>query len=283
MTTINLEHLNQWLNKEEVVETEISVEQANLMNVTLSRDATLQAGDALPHAWHWLYFHDTVRGDELGHDGHAKLGGFLPPVPLPRRMWAGGKIDFVAPILLGETAIKRSSVKSITPKQGRSGQLCFVSVEHEITVTGERRLLETQTLVYREASPPDRQTQVKAQAVPIDADFSATYQPDAAMLFRYSALTFNSHRIHYDIDFCRNDEGYPGLVVHGPLTATLLLDLFHHKNAECTITSFDYRGVSPLFNPNSFSVHGKSNGDVWALNHEAGLAMQGKISTANQN
>lgn len=275
---MDLAHLNQWLNKEQVCEACISVETANLMNATLSRDATFQAGEPLPPAWHWLYFHEAVRGDELGSDGHASLGGFLPPVPLPRRMWAGGKIDFIAPILLGEMAVKRSTVQEITPKQGRSGQLCFVSVAHEIRVAGEQRLSETQTLVYREASPSSGAAQSKAQPAPADADFSRSYQPDPIMLFRYSALTFNGHRIHYDIDYCRKVEGYPGLIIHGPLTATLLLDLFQQQYPRQVISQFDYRGLSPLFSPNPFAVHGKANGTAWASDHEGGLAMSATIS-----
>ena len=258
MEDLNLEHLNQWLGREQFLEAHISVEVANRMNATLSRSATFQPGDPLPPAWHWLYFHEAVPGNELGPDGHARRGGFLPPIPLPRRMWAGGSIKFEAPVLLGDTATKRSTVKAITPKQGRSGQLCFVSIEHEIYVQHERRLFETQTLVYRDAPQPGHNIDLNAQLAPTDADFSRSYQPDPIMLFRYSALTFNGHRIHYDIDYCQNEEGYPGLVVHGPLTATLLLDLFYHQYPDQKITYFAYRGRSPLFNPNPFLVQGQN-------------------------
>lgn len=274
---MNLTHLNQWLNKTQTREAVISVETANLMNATLSRAATFQAGDPLPLAWHWLYFHEAVQGDDLGPDGHARLGGFLPPIPLPRRMWAGGKLEFIAPLHLGETAIKRSTIKAITPKQGKSGQLCFVTIDHEIAVNGETRLSERQTLVYREAVQPGKPAKSQSQPAPTNADFSATYQPDPMMLFRYSALTFNSHRIHYDVDYCRQVEGYPGLVVHGPLIATLLLDLFRQQNPDQPISQFEYRGISPLFSPDRFTVCGKRNGEVWATNHAGDLAMSATV------
>lgn len=261
------------------MESHISAERANLMNATLNREPTFQNGDELPPAWHWLYFHEPVRGDGLGIEGHAKRGRFMPPVLLPRRMWAGGKLQFERPIRIGEHAVKRSHVKSITPKQGRSGQLCFVTVEHEITVANERCLLEEQTIVYREAAKAGSRT-VKAKPAPTDAAFSTSYTPDPIMLFRYSALTFNAHRIHYDVDFCRNHEGYPDLVVHGPLTATLLLDLFYHQYPNEQIVGFEYRAHSPLFNPHPFTINGKrqgKRGEAWASNHEGGLAMKAKV------
>lgn len=270
---MDLAYLNQWLNKTKTVEAVISVETANLMNATLSREATFCAGDLLPPAWHWLYFHEAVQGDDLGPDGHARLGRFLPPIPLPRRMWAGGNLKFIAPIHLGETATKRSTIKTITPKQGKSGQLCFVTLDHDIAVNGKTRLSERQTLVYREAVQPGTPAQFQPQPAPFSPEFSATYQPNPVMLFRYSALTFNSHRIHYDVDYCREVEGYPGLVVHGPLIATLLLDLFGQQNPNQPISQFEYRGISPLFSPNPFTVCGKRNGEVWAANDMGGLAM----------
>lgn len=250
MINVDLSYLKQWISHEEVAESIISTETANLMNAALNREPTFKAGDELPPAWHWLYFHEAVRGDGLGVEGHAKLGGFMPPISFgsdvaPRRMWAGGTLHFERPIRLGEQAVKCSRVKSITPKQGRSGQLCFVIVEHEITAKGRRCLLEEQTIVYREPAKAGSQS-VKAQAARSDASFSATYTPAPILLFRYSALTFNAHRIHYDVDFCRH-EGYPDLVVHGPLVATLLLDLFYHKSPNQQLARFDYRARSPLF------------------------------------
>ena len=289
MSDIDLNYVNQWLGKEQHLEAIVTVETANLMNAALNRDTTFSPGDPLPPAWHWLYFHEGVRGDGLGVEGHEELGGFMPPIsyardavgnPLPpRRMWAGGMIAFLRPIPLGAVAIKTSTVQSITPKEGRSGKLCFVVVAHEISVDGESCLREEQTIVYRDAPTVD-EAPVQPKAAPENADFSLCYRPDPILLFRYSALTFNAHRIHYDVDFCRQHEGYPDLVVHGPLTATLLLDLYYNspeRPPSQTISHFTYRGLSPLFNPNPFTINGTNEGEAWAANHEGGLAMTAKV------
>ncbi|MEM7128922.1 MAG: hypothetical protein AAF702_21495 [Chloroflexota bacterium] len=282
---MDIKNLQKWVGTEEVATAIISAETANLMQATLSREPTFSNGDDLPPAWHWLYFHEAVSVDELGIEGHPKLGGFMPPVSFtrgpdshepPRRMWAGGKITFKDSIQLGEYATKRSTVKSITPKEGRSGKLVFVVVEHEVQVNGQTCLLEEQTIVYREPAQSNSASAV-VQPAPVDEEFAAKYRPDPMLLFRYSALTFNTHRIHYDLDFCRNHEGYPDLVVHGPLTATLLLDLFYHQFPRKRIAGFTYRGSSPLFNPNPFTVHGNKDGRAWASNHEGGLAMSAQV------
>lgn len=277
----------EWLGKEAFNESAIGPEIANLMNATLNREPVFALGDELPPGWHWLYFHDAVLCSELGVEGHPRLGGFMPPVDfgdgaVPRRMWAGGTLTFEAPIHLGDHAYKRSVIRSITPKVGRSGQLCFVEVEHEIGV-GERCCLrEEQTIVYREANISGgsitKRGNPLAGSAPTDAEFSATYQPDPVMLFRYSALTFNAHRIHYDVDFCRQHEGYPDLVVHGPLTATLLLDLFHWQLPNHHLRSFAFRSLRPLFNPHPFMVNGKRSGDAWVANGDGRLAMTARCT-----
>lgn len=283
-----MENLTQWIGKQARATATIVVETANLMNATLNRAPTFTHGDALPPAWHWLYFHEAVQRQDLGIEGHAKLGGFMPPISFgnsafsdepPRRMWAGGRLTFHAPILLGSQAEKQSTIQSITPKEGRSGKLIFVVVEHEISADGRTCLTEQQTIVYRE--PVQYCDSVgPAQPAPTDGEFSVTYRPDPMLLFRYSALTFNTHRIHYDVDFCRQHEVYPDLVVHGPLTATLLLDLIAHQCPEKQIASFAYRGLSPLFNPHPFSVNGKENGTAWASDHKGGLAMSAQVTFA---
>ena len=279
MSNLDMTLLNQWLGREQTTKTILAVETADLMNATLNRTATFQAGDELPPAWHWLYFHEPVVGDRLGVEGHPELGQFMPPVSFggglpPRRMWAGGKLVWKRPLILGSRASKTSRIKSIVEKNGRSGALCFVLVEHEISVDSDLCLQEEQTIVYREPVQVGRQA-AKASPAPTNADFSASYTPDPIMLFRYSALTFNGHRIHYDVDFCREHEGYPGLVVHGPLIATLLLDLFCQQGKQ--ISQFSYRGRSPLFNPSPFLVQGMADGQAWASNHEGGLAMTAQV------
>ena len=279
---MEMEPLQQWLGKTTTHRAPISVEQANLMQATLNRPATLKAGQPLPPAWHWLYFHEAIIAVKLGVEGHEVLGEFMPPVSFgddvpPRRMWAGGKISFLEPVRLGDVAQKRSTIASITPKEGRSGKLVFVVVEHEISVEDVVCIREERTIVYREPAganaPP-----IQPPASPTDGQFFATYTPDPILLFRYSALTFNAHRIHYDVDFCLEHEGYPDLVVHGPLTATLLLDLFRQQYPRKRIVGFNYRGVSPLFNPNPFTVNGRSDGQAWASNHQGGLAMFAQVT-----
>ncbi len=278
MTPLNLAHLQTWIGQETVTEDTISTVPARLMAATLDQTADVQDGDPLPPVWHWLYFHEATPASAVGPDGHAKRGGFLPPVPLPARMWAGGRLRFHRPLPIGTQAIKRSTIKSVTEKQGRSGQLCFVLVEHQIMVAGEVCLTEEQDLVYREARGPGTSPPIKP--APTGAEFSQTIHPNSVLLFRYSALTFNGHRIHYDVDYCREVEGYPGLVVHGPLIATLLLELFRQQCPAGTITGFEFRAVSPLFATTPFTLHGRrtdGGGQVWAANAEGGVAMRGRV------
>lgn len=266
-----------WLGQSSASEAQLTAEQANGMAVTLDRDPNFQTGDALPPGWHWLYFHDRVKASDLGPDGHPKLGIIMPPVPLPKRMWAGGSLVFYHPLRLGDTVTKRSLIRSITPKEGRSGPLYFVGIEHTLMTKGEINLIEEQTIVYRDLSSETKLSQ--AQAALPHADYSQRYSLDSATLFRYSALTFNGHRIHYDVDYCREVEGYPNLVIHGPLIATLLLDLYLRQGQP--LKRFSYRAKSPLFLPHAFSVNGKAEGNsakLWASNHQGGLAMEAQVA-----
>jgi 3-methylfumaryl-CoA hydratase len=192
-------------------------------------------------------------------------------------MWAGGSFEFHSPLRLGDTVEKTSVIRSITPKEGRSGPLYFIGVEHTLSTQGVVNLVEQQTIVYRELAPDTAPS--PAQAAPTDADYAQRYTLDSTALFRYSALTFNGHRIHYDIDYCREVEGYPHLVIHGPLIATLLLDLYIRQGQP--LRRFRYRAKSPLFLPHTFSVSGKAEGQsarLWASNHAGGLAMEAEVS-----
>ncbi len=266
-----------WLGKKSTASARLEAEQANRMAVTLDRDPRFQAGDALPPAWHWLYFHDFVKASDLGPDGHPKLGLLMPPVPLPRRMWAGGNLEFHRPLHVGDTVENTSIIRSITPKQGRSGPLYFVSVEHTLRTKDTVNLVEEQTIVYRKLDLAPAPS--PAQAAPTDADYTREYTLDSTTLFRYSALTFNGHRIHYDVDYCRQVEGYPGLVIHGPLIATLLLDLYVQQGRP--FKRFRYRAKSPLFLPEAFTVNGKSEGQsarLWAADHAGNLAVEAEIT-----
>jgi 3-methylfumaryl-CoA hydratase len=242
------------------------------MAVTLDREPGFTEGSPLPPAWHWLYFHDVVRASELGDEGHPRLGITMPTVPLPRRMWAGGLLEMRAPVSLGSWCERRSTITAITPRTGSTGPLFFVTVQHDLHADGQHRVREEQTIVYREMSV--EATLPVPDPAPDDADSSREWRLDSTALFRYSALTFNGHRIHYDVDYARTVEGYPGLVVHGPLLATLLLDLAH--SAGRTPATFRYRARSPVFLPHAFTVNlSEHDGDLrlWAATEDGGLAM----------
>ena len=274
---IELERLRPWLGREKVVEEKLHAMPANLMNAALDRAATFRDGDLLPAGWHWLCFHEAISAAKLGPEGHEQLGDFMPPIYFdsdlaPRRMWAGGTLHFDAPLYIGDRARKRSRIASIVPKEGRSGPLCFVTVEDEISASGRICVREERTIVYRPWGKADSAA-LHTKAAPAEAEFSATFQPDPILLFRYSALTWNAHRIHYDVDYCRQQEGYPDLVVHGPLTATLLMDLFGRHVPAKQIQQFTYRGISPLFNPNPVTLGGRNDGQLWAVDHLGRLTM----------
>jgi 3-methylfumaryl-CoA hydratase len=267
----------EWIGKTTTVEAQLDADRANHMAVTLDRDPGFRAGDELPPAWHWLYFHDLVKATDLGAEGHPKLGIVMPPVMLPRRMWAGGGFIFHSPLRLGTTVRKSSIIRSIESKEGRSGPLCFVTLEHSLSTGKTINLVETQTIVYREMSN-EAGMRTSAEA-PWEADITKRYTLDSTALFRYSALTFNGHRIHYDADYCREVEGYPNLVIHGPLIATLLLDLYVRMGKP--LHTFSYRAKNPLFLPHAFSVNARSDGDstrLWASDHEGRLAMEAEAS-----
>jgi 3-methylfumaryl-CoA hydratase len=265
-----------WIGRTSTSSAWLDPVQANRMAATLDREPGFVAGDPLPPAWHWLYFHDIVRSSELGEEGHPALGITMPPVPLPRRMWAAGRLDYAAPLTLGTEIAHTSTVSAITPKSGSTGPLYFVTVEHDFHSGDTHCLHEEQTIVYR---PMSASTELPAaERAPSDPERTTTWHLDSIALFRYSALTFNGHRIHYDVDYARHVEGYPGLVVHGPLLATLLVDLASADHRP--VRHFSYRARSPVFLPEKFTVNARREGDhtrVWVANHAGGLAMDGVV------
>jgi len=267
----------EWVGRTTRSEAFLDPAQANRMAVTLDRQPEFVAGDALPPAWHWLYFHDLVPASRLGGDGHPALGVTMPPVPLPRRMWAGGSLTFLEPLRLGGQAERTTRIASITPKSGRSGDLFFVSIEHEISAGGRTALRELQTIVYRELNPEGAGA-APPPVAPDAADYSDLWEVDSVALFRYSALTFNGHRIHYDVDYARSVEGYDDLVIHGPLIATLLLDAATSRGHD--IETFAYRAKSPMLLPNAFTVNGRLGDDsglLWAAATDGRLAMEAEV------
>jgi 3-methylfumaryl-CoA hydratase len=274
-----MDDFSDWIGRSETRHDVFGVTPVAALNATLDHPAVaVQAGMPLPPLWHWLYFLPLHRQSEIGPDGHARRGGFLPPVPLPRRMWAGSQFEFRAPLRLGDRAERTSTITEVTVKQGRTGTLVFVTVRHEIRVNGAAgpALVEFHDIVYRDAKQPG-----DVESPPMPAPQGAAWQreivPDDVLLFRYSALTFNGHRIHYDRSYVTGVEGYPGLIVHGPLIATLLLDLLSRSLPDAKVKHFSFKAVRPTFDIHPFTVCGKREGKavtLWARDHEGWLTMQ---------
>jgi len=264
-----------WLGRSETFDDTLRLQPASFMEATLDRDAVLRHGDQLPPLWHWLYFLEAKPASLLGRDGHPKKGGFLPPVELPRRMWAGGRFNFHAPLRLGEPVRKVSTISNIAHKEGRTGALCFVTVLHEIFSGDQLAFSEEQDIVYREDPAADA-PKPEPKRAPDDAEIVETVSPTQVMLYRYSALTFNGHRIHYDVDYARDVEGYEDLVFHGPLTATLLVDLATRTYGRQP-DQFSFKGLAPITSNHDFRIEGRREGKVmklWARRHDGALAMQ---------
>ena len=240
-----------WIGREQRSADRIEPVAFTRWHATFDREVSLLG--TVPQGFHWCLCTPDARTAQLGADGHPRrddsLDSFLPPVPLPRRMWAASSVEFVGPLRLGETVERVSRVASVTEKQGGSGPLVFVEVAHETSSDAGIAVRETQSLVYRAAPAPDAPPiPPPAGADRFDAagwDAHREVVPSEALLFRYSALTFNSHRIHYDSPYATRAEGYRGLVVHGPLTATLLLDLASRELGDNALRTFAFRGVSP--------------------------------------
>lgn len=236
-----------WIGSEEQVEETIALAPVLGLAATLDDTATrFQMGDPLPPLWHWLYFLPRVPQSAIGHDGHPQRGGFLPPVQLPRRMFAGARTWFHTPIRIGFSGTRQGTVLSVKEKHGKTGGLVFVTVRYQIWQSDRLCVEEEQDIVYREpGAPVAAPSRVQWPALPQGA-WSRTITPDPMLLFRFSALTFNAHRIHYDRPYATAEEGYPGLVVHGPLTAIQLMELVRH-HAKRSVGHFSFRGQAPLF------------------------------------
>jgi len=274
-------NLADWIGRSERVVDTITPTPFAALSATLDREATRPAdGNPLPPLWHWLYFLPLHRQCELGADGHARRGGFLPPVPLPRRMWAGSQFTFHHPLRVGDVLERTSTIHDVTEKTGRTGKLVFVKVRHEIRRKDESAiaLTEFHDIVYREAARSD-DIAPPPKAAPTTSRWEKKWVPEDVLLFRYSALTFNGHRIHYDRRYVTEVEGYPGLIVHGPLVATLLLDLLRHQMPHAQVLRYEFRAVRPVFDIHPFHVCGEpaANGKtirLWAKDHEGWLTME---------
>ena len=266
----------EWVGRSTSLKETLYAAPVNGLMATLDGDAApAKTADEIPPGAHWLYFLQHTRQRDLDIDGHSKRGDFLPPVDLPRRMWAGGRLSFLKPLHIGERVTKQSTVKSITFKDGHSGPLVFVTVEHQLTGEGGLALIEQHDIVYRS----DQSSLPIAKSKPlINAPWMRSLAANEVMLMRYSALTFNGHRIHYDKDFAIGHDGYPGLVVHGPLMATLLMDLCARHHSDYKLSQFDFRARSALFAGEPFNLLGtpssdQSLADLTIQKHDGTLVM----------
>jgi len=249
-----------WVGRTEEREDRLDPVRSNVLLAAIGQPAGLKEGDLLPALHHWLYFWETRTPAETGPDGHPRRGGFLPPVPLPRRMWAGGRLIFRAPLILGELVRKVSMIRSITAKSGRSGDLVFVTVTHALRGQNGLAIEEEQDIVYRGESRSASPEPEAAMAASVE-----TIMPDPVMLFRYSALTMNGHRIHYDRPYATGTEGYPGLVVQGPLQASLLAALAE-RELGAPLRTFGFRGLAPALADLDLHLHAYRTGtglDLW--------------------
>lgn len=267
--------LSAWIGRTEETHDQISRNLVHRVAVTLG-EPTPSHGEALPPLWHWAFFQDPVFESGLGADGHPARGGFLPPAENRNRMWAGSRLEFIEPLKVGSEVTRISTILDVQEKRGRTGSLLFVTVRHDHFQDGRLAMRDEQDIVYREPTPPKLSgtDQLRSGA------WLETVEPSPTLLFRYSAVTFNGHRIHYDWPYVTETEGYSGLVVHGPLIATLNLRAFCRANPQARLRRFAFRGMRPLICPETFQVSGEVVGEglakVWAGN-QAGLAQVGEV------
>jgi 3-methylfumaryl-CoA hydratase len=274
----DLDHLRQWIGRTSEATDIVTAQLVKGLRATLFMEiGAPKPGDAAPFTVHWCLAQPVFPMSELGPDGHPARGGFLPPVPLPRRMWAGGELEFFDSLRVGEEVTRSSRISDVTMKTGSTGVLCFVSVEHLITTSRGTALREQQDIVYRDISTAPAPAATKP-APPPAAQHRESHMADPVLLFRYSALTFNGHRIHYDRDYVTRVEGYPGLIFHGPLQATFLVEFAARLHGGTAPKKFVYRGVQPLFEGSEFSVNANTTDagmELWTANAAGQPTMKG--------
>ena len=271
--------LQRWVGRLKTEQDTPTAQRVAALAATLDDAASCSSGDELPPAWHWILFHKTCPTAQLDSDGHPPRGAFLPPISLARRMWAGGTLRWHRPLHIDERVERRSEITSITSKIGRSGSLVFVVVLHRLIGESGLAIEERQDIVYRgPAVGTETSSLHTTEPESRSSVWRRTVHPDPALLFRYSALTFNSHRIHYDRDYAMRNEGYPGLVVHGPLVATFMLQLIRAASPNARLALFSYRAASPLFDTGEFRVCGRpannqQSAEIWAETPQGRLAV----------
>jgi 3-methylfumaryl-CoA hydratase len=279
MSEVDLDHLRTWVGRERTLTDILTPFPARALAATLDRTELPVAGDALSPGWHWLYFLHTPRASDTGPDGHPNLNSaadtFLPPTPLRRRMWAAGTLQIERPLYLGREASRRSEIRDVQAKVGRSGPLVFITLDHELRQDGVLCIREEQNLVYREM-PDDAAPLSSGEQASHNADWSVAVVPDPVLLFRYSALTFNGHRIHYDRSYAVGQEFYPALVVQGPLLATMLLELVRVQLPGAVVREFRFRAVRPSFDTHPFTLNGTRSGnnvELWTADEDRQLCV----------
>ena len=276
--TLDLDHLRQWIGRTAEATDIVTAQLVKGLRATLFQDiGEPQPGEPAPFTVHWCLGQPVYPMSELGPDGHPTRGGFLPPVPLPRRMWAGGQLEFLDCLRVGDEPKRSSRITDVTIKSGSTGQLCFVSVEHVVTTSRGLAIRERQDIVYRDIGGTPAASGKPAPPPPT-AQHRETHISDPVLLFRYSALTFNGHRIHYDRDYVTKVEGYPGLIFHGPLQAAFIVELAAKLHGGVPPRKFVYRGVQPLFEGSAFSVNANTIPDgmeLWTANAEGQPTMKG--------
>lgn len=276
MSDVDIEHLRTWIGRERTVEDIITPRLARSLDAVLDRDGPAVDGTAAPVGIHWCLAPDIVPMRGIGPDGHPARGGFLPPVPFPRRMWAGGELVFSGGFLIGDTVAKRSVIEDVVLKSGRSGEMIFLTLRHHYETERGLALTERQDIVFRQMDTAG----AKADPPPSEEAFEHRRAIDAGpvLLFRYSAITFNGHRIHYDQPYVTGEENYPGLIFHGPLQATLLLALAAELSGDTLPRGFSFRSVHPLFAGGTPHIHARRENDglaLWLTNTAGVVTMKG--------
>jgi 3-methylfumaryl-CoA hydratase len=275
---LNLDDLKTHIGRKHVTTDVVTAAPANLLRLTLARpDPELKPGDTLPAGWHVLYFLPRLRPDELRADGTPAAGGVVPDMPLPRRMFAGETFRFHRPLRIGDSMRRETELMDISLKTGGTGTLVFTTVLSRIFAPEGLAVEEERRIVYREEVKPGAGNQApRREPAPADVPWRRTVRPDPVLLFRFSALTFNSHRIHYDHRWATEVEGYPGLVMHGPLTQTLLIDFARDHADGRRFLSWTTQARAPLFEPAPFDLRGRpttTGCELWAVTPEGTVAM----------
>ncbi len=283
--TDNLERLKDWIGKTEVMQERASVDRIQGLAALLDKPDTPREGEPVGPMGHWCYFKPRVRQSEVGPDGHPKRGGFMPPVPLPRRMFGGFRATYHKPLILGEMMRKEAKIKSVQIKTGGTGTLVICTVANRFSGEAGLAIEEEHDFIYRDNPPVDAAdgsgNSGKTAMAPTDFKYSGEITPDPVMLFRYSACTFNGHRIHYDYKYVTEVEGYPGLIVHGPLIATFLMELGIANNPDRTLTTYSFQARAPLFGNSPFTVAGKPSAtgcDLWSITPEGRISATGAVA-----